>query len=32
VKESMTVDYEIPKKLEELDEKLGLKIFPILRR
>jgi hypothetical protein len=25
------VDYEIPKKLEELDAKLGMNIFPILR-
>ncbi|MCL2712947.1 MAG: transposase [Methanomassiliicoccaceae archaeon] len=29
--ETGTVDYEIPKKLEELDKKLGLNIFPILR-
>ena len=29
--ESGTVDYEIPKKLEDLDAKLGMNIFPILR-
>jgi len=25
------VDYEVPKKLQELDAKLGFDIFPILR-
>lgn len=29
--ESGTVDYEVPNKLEELDAKLGMNIFPILR-
>jgi hypothetical protein len=29
--ESGTVDYEMPNKLEELDAKLGMNIFPILR-
>lgn len=29
--ESGTIDYGMPKKLEELDAKLGMKIFPILR-
>ena len=31
VKETGIIDYEIPKKLEDLDRKLGLNIFPILR-
>ena len=26
-----TIDYEIPKKLEDPDKKLGLNIFPILQ-
>jgi len=30
-RETGVVDYEIPKKLEELDKKLRLNIFPILR-
>lgn len=30
-KESGTIDYEIPSKTEELDKRLGLNIFPILR-
>lgn len=29
--ETGTIDYEVPKKLEDLDRKLGLNIFPILR-
>jgi transposase len=29
--ESGTVDYEVPKKLRDLDERLGFNIFPILR-